>query len=360
MAAHRSSTRDVTHITLQVLVIGVLIVASFLIVRPFLLSLVLAAMVVAGTWPLMLKVETWLWGKRGLAVAAMTIAMLLLFILPFSFAVATIIENADGIVAWVRNLETQALPSPPDWVNNIPLLGPRLTAVWGKFTAGQGELSARLTPYIGSMLKWFLSQAGSFGMIFLQFLLMVILTPILYAKGEKVSLEITNFARRLSGNRGEEIAVLAMKIARGVALGVVGGALIQAFLGGIGLAVAGVPFTGVLTGVMFILTIAQIGPVPVLIPAVIWLYYNDQTAWAIALFVWTGFVGISDNILRPFLIGKGSDLPLLLIFAGVIGGLVAFGIIGLFIGPVILAVSYRSLAAWVKGSEVIPEAEEKG
>lgn len=358
MTNQRFFARDVTHITLQVLFIGIMIAASFLIMRPFLLSLVLAAMVVVATWPWMLKVQTLLWGKRFLAVAAMTIALLLLFILPFSFAVAVIIENADGIIAWAKSFEKQAMPDLPGWVKDIPIIGSRITKSWARFTAGPEGFSARLTPYIGNLLKWFLSQAGSIGMIALQFLLMLLLTPILYFNGERVSMGIMHFSRKLGGHRGEEIAMLAMNASRGIALGVVGTALIQAFLGGIGIAVAGVPFTAVLTGVMFILTIAQIGPVPVLIPAVIWLYYNDQTGWAIALLVWTAFVGVADNILRPFIIRKGAHLPLLLIFAGVIGGLVAFGIVGLFIGPVILAITYKSLAAWVEGTEISSESEK--
>lgn len=358
MTTRKSAIQDVTHITLQVLLIGTLIVASFLIMRPFLMSLILAAMVVVATWPLMLKVEKWLWGKRGLAVTAMTIAMLLLFILPISFAITVIIENADKIVAWAKNLEVQALPALPGWVEDIPLVGSRLATTWKSISAGPEGLSVRLAPYVGNVLKWFLSQAGSIGMIALQFLLMVILTPILYSNGEKVSAGIIQFARRLGGDRGEEIAVLAMKTARGIALGVVGTALIQAFLGGVGLAVTGVPFSGVLTGVMFILTIAQIGPSPVLIPAVIWLYYSNQPVWGTVLLMWALFISIIDNILRPFLIRKGAHLPLLLIFAGVIGGLVALGIVGLFVGPVVLAITYRSLEAWVEGTEEISASME--
>jgi predicted PurR-regulated permease PerM len=148
--------------------------------------------------------------------------------------------------------------------------------------------------------------------------------------------------------------VLAAKTIRGVALGVVGTALIQAVLSGIGMAITGVPAVTVLTALVFILCIAQLGPGLILIPAVIWLYYSDQIAWGTLLLVLTIFVGTIDNILRPFLIRKGADLPLLLIFAGVIGGLITFGIAGLFIGPVVLAITYRLLAAWVEDVEASP------
>jgi predicted PurR-regulated permease PerM len=125
----------------------------------------------------------------------------------------------------------------------------------------------------------------------------------------------------------------------------------QTVLAGLGLAVAGVPFAGLLTGIILLLCIAQIGPVVVLVPAVIWLFWSDSTGWGVALLVWTIIVGLMDNFLRPMLIRKGADLPLLLIFAGVIGGLLAFGIIGLFVGPVVLAVSYTLLNEWMRERE---------
>jgi predicted PurR-regulated permease PerM len=145
---------------------------------------------------------------------------------------------------------------------------------------------------------------------------------------------------------------------RGVALGVVVTALAQSVLGGIGLAVAGVPFAAVLTAVMFMLAIAQIGPLLVLGPSVAWLYWSGSTGWGTFLLLWTLVVGTMDNFLRPILIKKGADLPLLLIFAGVVGGLIAFGLIGIFVGPVVLAVAHTLLSAWV--DEEIVEVESPG
>ena len=141
--------------------------------------------------------------------------------------------------------------------------------------------------------------------------------------------------------------VLAGQAIRGVAMGVVVTALAQSLLGGIGLAIAGVPLVAVLTSVMFMLCIAQLGPLLVLLPAVAWLYWSDSTGWGTFLLVWSIFVGTIDNFLRPFLIRQGADLPLLLIFAGVIGGLLSFGLIGIFIGPVVLAVAYTLFDAWI-------------
>jgi predicted PurR-regulated permease PerM len=186
-------------------------------------------------------------------------------------------------------------------------------------------------------------------MIVVRFLLTVIIVALLYLKGEEAAGWVLSFANRLAGRQGREAAILAGKAIRGVALGVVLTGLIQAALGGAGLALAGVPGTALLTGIIFVLCLAQLGPMPVLLPAVGWLYWSGEALWGTILLVWTVFVGTFDNFLRPFLIRRGVDLPLVLVFTGVIGGLIAFGVIGLFIGPVVLAVTYTLLAEWVRG-----------
>jgi predicted PurR-regulated permease PerM len=200
-------------------------------------------------------------------------------------------------------------------------------------------------------MGWFVAQAGSVGLMILHFLLTVILSAVLYATGESAAAGVRHFAHRLAGQRGEGAAILASQAIRGVALGVVGTAMIQAALGGISLVICGVPAAAVLTAVIFMFCVAQIGPVLVMGPAVAWLYWSGQSAWGTVLLVCTIIVGTVDNFIRPVLIKKGADLPLLLIFAGVIGGLIAFGIIGLFIGPVVLAVTYTLLESWITGGE---------
>jgi len=342
--------RDLTRTMLGVLLIGMLIAGNFWILRPFLPSLLWAVMIVVATWPLMLGLQARLWGKRGLAVAGMTLALLLVFIVPFSLAVGTIVENADQITDWVKSLKALVLSAPPDWVAKIPLAGPKLSVIWQEVaSAGQEGLLARLTPYAGKLVQWFAAQAGSVGMMVVQFLLTVVIAAILYSRGETVAGGMRQFARRLAGPRAEEAVTLAGKAVRGVALGIIVTALVQSALGGIGLAVAGVPAPALLSAIMFILCVAQVGAGVVLVPAVIWLYWGGHSVWGTVLLVLTVLVLSLDNFLRPMLIKKGADLPLLLIFTGVIGGLIAFGIIGIFIGPVVLAVTYRLLGAWVAG-----------
>ena len=347
-----SAPFDVTRTTMAILFISMLIFASFWLVHPFLTAFIWATTIVVATWPLLLGLQKRLWGKRRLAVAVMTVVLLLVLVVPLSLAVFTIIDKADDIMGWVKALSSFTVPPPPQWLANIPLVGAKLADRWQQISALSPEdLSARLAPYAGKAVSWFVSKAGSAGMMILQFLLTVIISAILYANGETAATGVMAFGRRLAGQKGEEAAVLAAKAIRGVALGVALTAIIQSVLGGIGLAVTGVPAAAVLTAVMFMLCVAQLGPGLVLIPSIILLYWRGDTLWGTVLLVWSLPVGILDNFLRPALIRKGADLPLLLIFTGVIGGLIAFGIIGLFIGPVVLAVAYTLLKAWVSTVE---------
>jgi predicted PurR-regulated permease PerM len=356
--APASTTHDLTRTTLALLFIGVLIAASFWILHPFVTALIWATMIVVSTWPFMLSVQARLWGRRSLAVVVMTLMLLMVLLVPFLVSIVMIVERSDVIVGWTSSLATYALPMPPDWVGKLPVVGRKLAERWSEFAAiSPTELSARLTPYAGEAVKWIASKVGDIGLIVVQFLLTVTIAAILYASGEKAATGVRLFARRLAGQQGEDAAILAAKAARGVALGVVVTALIQSLLGGIGLAVSGVPAAALLSAVMFMLCLAQIGPGLVLIPAVVWLFWQDQTMWGSFMVVWTIFVCTIDNFIRPMLIKKGADLPLILIFAGVLGGLFAFGIIGLFVGPVVLAVTYTLLENWVVTGPDTPEQE---
>lgn len=346
------ASRDLTRATLAVVSVGALIAVSVWILRPFLLSIVWATTIVVATWPLMLRMQSWLWGKRSLAAAAMTAMLLMVFFGPLLLAVGTIVENADQMLAWAKSLQTSTLPPPPEWVGEIPVIGQKITAGWQEIvSAGPEGLSAKVAPYAGKVVNWFVDQAGTVGMIIVQFLLTVVISTILFLSGETAAGGFKRFARWLGGQRGEDLALLSVKAIRGVALGVVVTALIQSVLGGIGLAVSGVPAVTILTMIMFVLALAQLGVFLVLVPAAIWLYWKGQTVWGTVLLVWTLVVGTLDNFMRPILIKKGADLPLLLVFAGVIGGLIAFGIIGIFIGPVVLAVTYTLFEAWIGGDK---------
>jgi predicted PurR-regulated permease PerM len=346
------SARDLTRTTLGVLFIGALIVATLWILRPFIGPTIWAAMIVITTWPVMRWMQARLWRRRGLAVLVMSLLILMLLVVPLMLAIGTIVRHGDDIIAQATMLSGWKIPPPPAWVAGLPMVGGWLAQWWQQAAeVGSVGLVSRLVPYADDIAKWFVSQAGSVGMVFVQFLLTVVLSALMYSGGETAALGVRRFARRLGGVYGDNTVTLVGQAVRGVALGVGVTAVVQAGLGGIGLALAGVSFAGLLTAVMLLLCIAQLGPSLVLFPAVAWLYWNGDTGWGTFLLVWSSVVVTMDNFLRPVLIKRGADLPLLLIFAGVIGGLLAFGLIGIFVGPVVLAVAYTLVQAWVQMGE---------
>jgi len=355
-----SNTRsDLAKTTLGVLFIGVLIIATLWVLQPFLAAIIWATMVVVATWPVLRWVQAMLWNSRALAVTVMTLILLLLFMVPLALAIGTIMQNSDQIVEWTRSIAYFQIPAPPDWVASLPFIGDKAAAAWQQAAdSGGKELMGKLAPYAGAMAKWATSKFGSIGLLFVQFLLTVIISTVMFAGGESAAAAVKRFGHRLAGPRGENIVVLAGQAIRGVALGVGVTAVVQSVLGGIGLAIVGIPTAGLLTAVMFMLCIAQLGPGLVLIPAVIWVYWSGDTGWGTFLLVWSVIVVMLDNFLRPVLIKLGADLPLLLILAGVIGGLFAFGLVGIFVGPVVLAVAYTLLGEWIS-EEIETGADEK-
>lgn len=350
MTTHTAS-RDMTRTVLGVLFIGLLLALTTWIMKPFLLSLVWASMITVSTWPLLLAAQRYLHNSRRLAAMCMTLSLLLVLIIPLVLAVSTIRQNINPAREWIRGVLEQGLPPLPDWIVNLPLVGEKVKAFWIEAASvGQEGLTSGLVSFAEKALAWFVSNASGMGLIVLNLLLTLVLTAILYMHGEAAASGITKFFRRLAGEQGEKAVILAGKATRAVAMGIVVTALAQSVLGGLGLWLAGVPAAALLTAVMFLLAIAQIGVAPVLLCSVGWLFFKGMTFWAGGLLVWSILVATLDNVLRPILIKKGADLPFLLIFAGVIGGLIAFGILGLFVGPVTLAVSYTLVSAWVEQS----------
>jgi len=342
----RSLQAKLTEIVLNLAVLGGLAIASFWIMRPFLLALVWAATIVITTWPVLLAAERRLGGSRSAAVTLMTLVLLLVFLMPLGLAIGAVASNYDAMAGLLRSAQEMTLPPMPQWLSELPFVGDKLTALWEEVrTTGM----AWLTPYASRVLGWLAGHMGNVGSALLHIVFTALISAILYAQGDKAAAGVRLFVHRLAGERGDRSVVLAAQAVRGVALGVVVTAAAQSALGGVGLAVTGVPFAGPLSILMFVFCLAQLGPALVLVPAVVWMYWSGDGAWATVLMVIAVVASTMDNFLRPYLIRMGADLPLLLIFAGVIGGLIGFGLVGLFVGPVVLAVTYRLVEEWVDG-----------
>jgi len=347
---------DLTRSVLTIVALTGLVGGSLWVLSPFIPALIWAVTIVVTTWPLMTRVEKVLWGRRGLAVTVMTLALLLLFFVPLTLAIMTVLNNVDTISGWIKLASNLKGNEPPSWLVSLPVVGPRAASFWADLVQhGADPLLGKVMPYVGTVAGRVLKEAGLIGSIGIQFLLSVLLCAVLYAYGEDGARAVLRFARRLAGEQGVRMTRLAAASVRGVALGVVVTAVVQSVLAGLGLALVGVPAVPLLTALMFLLALAQIGVIPVLLPAVIWLYWSGQIGWAIGLLIWTVVVSTLDNFMRPWLIKKGADLPFLLIFVGVVGGLIAFGLIGIFVGPVVLAVTYTLFDAWTSEHPPAPE-----
>jgi predicted PurR-regulated permease PerM len=347
--------RDIPQILLSVLFLSLMIVACLWIVQPFVLGFAWAATIVIATWPILIKLQRLLFGRRSLAVLAMTLLLFLLFVIPIALLINSLI---DGSVPLAHAITTGNIALPDlGWLKSVPLVGAKLYSGWHSLLdMGGTAIMAKVRPYIGTTTTWFVGQAAHIGRFLMHCGLMLLFSALLYWQGEKVAHGVRYFATRLAAKRGDAAVLLAGQAIRAVALGVVVTALVQAVLGGIGLAISGVPYATILTVVMIFSCLVQLGPLVVLIPSIIWLYWTGDTTWGTVLLVWSCVVGTMDNFIRPMLIRMGADLPMVLILTGVIGGLIAFGMIGLFIGPVLLAVSWRLFDAWVR--EVPPPSND--
>src|SRR5262245_45259197 len=202
---------DLTRNVLGVLFLVALIGSSLWILRPFLGAMVWATTIVVATWPLMIGAQTWLWGKRALAVALMTLLLLCVLVVPLTWAIGTVVGNVEEIVDWTKSLASyKTPPTPPDWLTNLPVVGPKAAELWRyAAAAGVSELSARAAPHVGGVIRWFVAQVGGIGVLLVEFLLTVVLAAAMYANGESASDRIIRFGRRLAGERGEIAVQLA-------------------------------------------------------------------------------------------------------------------------------------------------------
>jgi predicted PurR-regulated permease PerM len=348
MSAPEPDTRDLARTVLAVLFILGLIAGCLWILSPFLTAIICATTIAIATWPMLNGIARRWGGRRGLAIAAMLAGFTIAFLAPVYFGTVAAVQSAGTAAAWFHDLPNRTMPSLPDWLVRLPVVGARAQQGWSELTAGGGEgLRARISEHSDEILRWVLHRIGGLAGMLVQVLVTLGITGLLYVRGDKVATALLSFARRLAGSHGERAARLAALATRGVALGVVLTPLIQSILAGIGMATAGVPHFGLIAVGVLVSCLAQAGPLPVMAIPVIWLFSKGATLPASGLAAWALVVHISGPIVRPLLIKKGVDLPLSLILSGVIGGVVAFGVVGLFIGPVILAVAGTLLDSWM-------------
>jgi predicted PurR-regulated permease PerM len=347
---HDSSSRDqftATWVepTIRLGVLGLLLYLSFLLVRPFISIAIWSVVLTVALYPAYDWMVGLLGGRRRLAAALITLLSLLIVIGPATWLALGLIDSLR-ILSERLDLSALAPPPPPEAVKSWPLIGDQIYQFWdlasNNLQAALAKVAPQLKP-IGSSLLQIAAGAGT-GAI--KFFIAIIIAGFLYSPAPLLADAIIKFSRRLA-SRGEEFVQLAGATIRAVSRGVIGISALQAFFAGLGLMVAGIPGASLITSAVLILGIIQIGPSIVLIPLIIWSWTAMETTSALLFTIYMIPVNLLDNALRPFVMGRGLRTPILVILIGVIGGTISYGITGLFLGPIILAVIWELLVAWI-------------
>ncbi len=339
---------------LTLVVLALLIIGCFLVLRPFMTALLWAVILCTTAWPLYARLLVRMHGHATPAALVMVLLIAIVLLAPFIVVGATVADNAERMAAWWREMLAHGPPEPPAWVAGLPIIGTRVSAYWGSMAHDTARLLAEARNYIEPARRVAIASGTTFAAAVLQLALSIFIAFFFFRDGEMLVERLRSATHRIAGERGFELATVAAATVRGVVLGILGTALVQGVLAGIGLWIAGIeaaPLLGLLT---FLLSPVPVGPPLVWVPAGLWLINNGDTGWGVFVLAWGALVvSTIDNVIKPLIISRGSDLPFVLVLLGVLGGAVAFGFIGVFVGPVLLAVGFALLQVWVKSPPAV-------
>ena len=356
------SSEDVIRIAIRLALLALLIYWSLILLRPFLAILVWAAVLAVALNPAYNWLTIHLGNRPRTAAFITSVVVTAVFVAPATWL-------GLGLVDGLRSISDQlasgdiALPSPPASVRDWPLIGTSLYNFWKMASDNLALAFRELAPHLKPLAKPILAIAGSAGTGTLKFLLSVVLAGFLLPSGPRLVAGMRTILIRIVPQRSADFPTLAGATIRTVTQGVIGVALVQALLAGAGLKIAGVPHSGVLAFAVLLLGIVQVGSAPILLPVIVWLWTIKSTGVAVLITIYLVLVGLSDNALKPFMMGRGLSTPVLLIFMGVLGGTLAHGIVGLFVGPIVLAVAWELLMAWERddmSADAKPQATVSG
>jgi predicted PurR-regulated permease PerM len=358
-AAHPATATGTTQLlerTVLLLLFAGLLLGILAVLLPFTTAILFGASVAIAAWPLrdfLLRCGL----KRGLTATLLLLLALALIALPLMAMAPSLAEHltkgADRLQDYIASA-----PQVPSWLAGLPVVGERLAGLWDKAMSAEGGIRALLEPYSASLRQMFVGAAAALAGSVLQIILSLVVAALFWVSGDVLAARLRDFLRKLCGETAAAELDVAAGAVRGVAYGVVGTAAIQAAVMAIGLVVAGVPGAALLGFVTLLLALSQIGAPLIIVVwagAAVWLFGQDQQGWGIFLIVWGLIVTMMDNVIKPWLIGFGVAMPMSLTILGVFGGFVAFGFLGLFIGPTLIAVGYTLLEAWSGASTVQPE-----
>ena len=324
-----------------------LLIGSFVVLRPFVSALLWATVMCYATWPIFVRLNDYLRQRRTITAALLCLVLAAVVVVPIVIAAASLADNVGRLNTLVHTVLEQGLPPPPTWLVGLPFVGEKLNTIWLAAVNDTATLIEPLKRNLPELSKWLLGRSVALGNGVLQLSLSLFILFFLYRDGSVLAQRLNNGLARIGGERARNLLQLAGNTVKGVVYGILGTAIAQGVLAGIGFLIAGVPGALMLGLLTFFLSIVPFGPPLIWFPAAVWTYYQGETGWAIFLLVWGfGVISLVDNFLKPYLISQGAALPFVLVLLGVLGGLVAFGFIGVFLGPILLALVYSIARDW--------------
>ena len=342
-----SSTTKEIDIFIRIGVSFLLMVWCFEIIRPIISPILWGVVIAIGVYPM----YQWLIKKTNLSntlgATLFTLSMLILLITPTVMLTGVLFEDAQSLT---NNLESGTLniPGPPDLVSKLPVIGEKLDGFWNRAAEDPKKTLGQIEPHLKAFGKWIFAAAAGAGLGMLMFVFSIIIAGVFIAKADVCNKACMIILNRLAGERADKIARLSYNVVLSVIRGIVGIAFIQAILAGLGFMAMGIPGAGILFMICLVVAVVQISIAFILIPISIYAFSFASTEIAIVFLIWNLVIGLMDNVLKPLLLGRGVDAPMLLVFLGAIGGLLHSGILGLFIGPVVLVLGYKLLLEWLE------------
>jgi len=333
--------------TIRIGVLVLLVAWCFEIVQPFVVSIAWGVIIAVAAQPAYTGIEAQLGDRSGLAAVVFTVLALAVLIVPTIILAGTVVESSRLLAEHLESGSLSVSP-PPDAVLEWPVIGAPLYRIWQLASVNLGAALAEIGPHLKVLGGWLLDAGLGASLGILQFIVAIVIAGVLLAHAEAAGEVARAIAVRLSGERGVEFTEMSETTVRSVARGILGVALIQSLLAGLGFYVAGVPAAGLWALLCLFLAVIQIGPALVLVPMVIYVFSISDTVPATLFMIWSILVGVIDNVLRPILLGRGVKVPMVIVFIGAIGGFITSGIIGLFIGAVILSLGYELFVAWLR------------
>ncbi|MGH7780152.1 MAG: AI-2E family transporter [Candidatus Binataceae bacterium] len=334
--------------------VGLLILACIVILLPFVSAIVWSVILCVSTWPLYKRLETATRGRAALSSILMVLMLAIVIVGPFVIVGASLASNVSEVVTALRRYSSDGPPMPPAWVATIPLIGARANDYWMDLSLSSATRVEEFTKLLPAAKTLVVTVGGALAAGILELILSLVIAFFVYRDGGAALGHANAVLDRLGGAEARRLLDTAGETVRAVVYGILGTALIQGTLGAIGFWIAGVPGAVFLGFCTFVLATVPVGPPLIWIPAALWLYHLGHLGWAIFMLAWGGLVvSGSDNFVRPMLISRGGPTPLILVMLGVLGGAVAFGFIGIFLGPTLLAVGYSMLTNWAPAPKVI-------